>query len=115
VHYGTIVSGNQVIKSAAERENLSAKLGGVYCFEMEAAGLMNSFPCLVIRGICDYADSHKNKRWQAYAAATAAACAKEVLSVIPIIEVASSSPINTAITKKGHGRDIFLYPCLKLF
>jgi hypothetical protein len=115
VHYGTIASGNQVVKSAAERENLSAKLDGVYCFEMEAAGLMNSFPCLVIRGICDYADSHKNKRWQAYAAATAAACAKEVLSVIPIIEVASSPPINTAITKKGHGMDIFLCPCLKLF
>ncbi|CAN9403213.1 unnamed protein product [Alternaria alternata] len=51
----------------------SAELGGVLCFEMEAAGLMNSFPCLVIRGICDYADSHKNKRWQPYAAATAAA------------------------------------------
>jgi nucleoside phosphorylase len=115
MHYGTIASGNQVIKSAAERENLSAKLGGVYCFETEAAGLMCSFPCLVIHGICDYADSNKNKRWQAYAAATAAACAKEVLSVIPIIEVASSPPINTAITKKGHGRDIFLYPCLKLF
>lgn len=50
---------------------------------MEAAGLMNSFPCLVIRGICDYADSHKNDRWQRYAAATAAAYAKEFLSVVP--------------------------------
>jgi hypothetical protein len=50
---------------------------------MEAAGLMNDFPCLVIRGICDYADSHKNNTWQPYAAATAAAYAKEVLSVIP--------------------------------
>jgi hypothetical protein len=49
---------------------------------------MNSFPCLVVRGICDYADSHKNKKWQGYAAATAAACAKEVLSVIPTAEVA---------------------------
>jgi nucleoside phosphorylase len=46
-------------------------------------GLMDSFPCLVIRGICDYADSHKNKRWQPYAAATAAAYAKELLHVIP--------------------------------
>lgn len=34
------------------------------CFEMEAAGLMNSFPCLVIRVICDYADSNKNYRWK---------------------------------------------------
>jgi nucleoside phosphorylase len=50
---------------------------------MEAAGLMNSFPCLVIRGICDYADTHKNKRWQEYAAAMAAAYAKDLLSVIP--------------------------------
>jgi len=39
---------------------------------MEAAGLMDEFSCLVIRGICDYADLHKNKRWQPYAAATAA-------------------------------------------
>ena len=51
-------------------------------FEMEAAGLMNNFPCLVIRGICDYADSHKNDRWQPYAAATAAAYAKNLLYVI---------------------------------
>ena len=58
------------------------------CFEMEAAGLMNNFPCLVVRGICDYADSHKNKQWQPYAAATAAAYAKELLSVIPSAEVA---------------------------
>jgi nucleoside phosphorylase len=83
VHYGTIASGNQVIRDGVTRDQLSSELGGVLCFEMEAAGLMNNFPCLVIRGICDYADSHKNKRWQPYAAATAAACAKEVLSVIP--------------------------------
>ncbi|KAF2993765.1 hypothetical protein E8E13_001931 [Curvularia kusanoi] len=89
-HYGTIASGNQVIKNAAVRDKLSAELGGVLCYEMEAAGLMNSFPCLVVRGICDYADSHKNKRWQAYAAGTAAAYAKEVLSVIPPAEVAKS-------------------------
>lgn len=87
VHYGTIASGNQVIKNAIERDKISAQLGGVYCFDMEAAGLMNTFPCLVIRGICDYADSHNNKRWQAYAAGTAAAYAKELLSVIPAVEV----------------------------
>ena len=87
VHYGTIASGNQVMRDAAERDRVSSELGGVLCFEMEAAGLMNSFPCLVIRGICDYADSHKNKRWQPYAAGTAAAYAKEVLSVIPTADV----------------------------
>jgi nucleoside phosphorylase len=53
------------------------------CFEMEAAGLMNHFPCLVIRGISDYADSHKNDRWQRYASATAAAYTKELLAYVP--------------------------------
>ena len=83
IHYGLIASGNQVMKDGMERENLSAELGGVLCFEMEAAGLMNNFPCLVIRGICDYADSHKNDKWQPFAAASAAACAKEILSCVP--------------------------------
>ncbi|KAF2804367.1 purine and uridine phosphorylase [Mytilinidion resinicola] len=69
---------------------VSAEFGGVLCFEMEAAGLMNNFPCLVIRGICDYADSHKNKRWQPYAAGIAAAYAKEVLLVIPPADVAKT-------------------------
>jgi nucleoside phosphorylase len=50
---------------------------------MEAAGLMNSFPCLVVRGVCDYADSHKNDRWQRYAAATAAVYGKEFLGYVP--------------------------------
>nr|RBQ96757.1 hypothetical protein FVER53263_20545 [Fusarium verticillioides] len=64
-HYGVIASGNQVIKDGKTRERLSQEYGAL-CFEMEAAGLYN-FPCLVIRGICDYADSHKNKMWQEYA------------------------------------------------
>jgi len=101
VHYGTIASGNQVMRNAAERDRFSSELGGVLCFEMEAAGLINSFPCLVIRGICDYADSHKNKTWQAYAAGTSAACAKEVLSMIPTAEVANSRTAHD-ITREPH-------------
>jgi|SRR5690242_4275225 len=90
VHYGTIASGNQVIENAAERDKVSTELGGVLCFETEAAGLMNNFPCLVIRGISDYADSHKNDKWQAHAAGTATAYAKELLSVIPAAEVVNT-------------------------
>ena len=97
VHYGTIASGNQVIKDGVIRDKLSSELGGVLCFEMEAAGLMNNFPCLIIRGICDYADSHKNKKWQPYAAATAAACAKELLSLIPSAEVEETYPVQRSI------------------
>lgn len=101
VHYGTIASGNRVIRDGTTRDRVSLKLGGVLCFEMEAAGLMNSFPCLVIRGICDYADSHKNKSWQGYAAATAAAWAKEVLSVIPAIEVATTNSARSTMKTAG--------------
>jgi nucleoside phosphorylase len=52
IHYGTIASGNQVMKDGVTRDKISTELGGILCFEMEAAGLMNSFPSLVIRGIC---------------------------------------------------------------
>lgn len=100
-HYGTIASGNQLMRDATERDRLSSELGGVLCFEMEAAGLMNSFPCLVIRGICDYADSHKNKRWQAYAAGAAAVYAKELLSVIPPADVAKSRTVDEIIGEKN--------------
>jgi nucleoside phosphorylase len=89
-HYGTIGSTNTVVKDARLREELRRGLK-IICVEMEAAGLIDSFPCLVIRGICDYADSHKNEKWQPYAAATAAAYMKELLSVIPPTDVAKVS------------------------
>ena len=82
IHYGLIASANQLMKDAIARDALIEK-ADVLCFEMEAAGLMNSFPCVVIRGICDYSDTHKNDSWQGYAAATAAAYAKELLEIIP--------------------------------
>jgi hypothetical protein len=89
IHYGLIGSANQVMRHGATREKLRQEKG-ILCFEMEAAGLMDNFPCLVIRGICDYSDTHKNKRWQPYAAATAAAYAKELLEIIPAMQVRST-------------------------
>jgi len=86
IHYGLIGSANQVMRHGVTREKLRQERG-ILCFEMEAAGLMDNFPCLVIRGICDYSDTHKNKDWQPYAAATAAAYAKELLGVIPPAQV----------------------------
>jgi hypothetical protein len=85
-----------VIKDGALRDRLRKDLG-ILCVDMEAAGLMNEFPCLVIRGICDYADSHKNKRWQPYAAATAAAYAKELLSIILAQEVVAAPKAEEAL------------------
>ncbi|KAJ9491221.1 hypothetical protein VN97_g2007 [Penicillium thymicola] len=81
IHYGLIASANQLMKDALIRDKLAADMD-VLCFEMEAAGLMNNFPCLVIRGICDYSDTHKNKEWQGYAAMIAAAYAKDLLCLI---------------------------------
>jgi nucleoside phosphorylase len=97
VHYGMIALGNQVIRSAAERDQVSAAFSSVLCFEIEAAGLINNFLCLVIRGICDYTDLHKNKRWQLYAAVIAAAYTKEVLLVIPAAEVVKAQTADEAM------------------
>lgn len=85
VHYGAIASGNGVVKDALFADDVRRK-HGILCFEMEAAGLDN-FPCLVIRGISDYADTHKNDDWHAYAASTAAAYAKELLRMVPLTAI----------------------------
>ncbi|KAI3339188.1 ankyrin repeat protein [Ustulina deusta] len=82
VHYGLIASGNQLMKDALRRDELANKKK-VLCFEMEAAGLMDDFPCLVVRGIWNYSDTHTNDEWQSYAALVAAAYAKELLKRIP--------------------------------
>ncbi|XHG00593.1 hypothetical protein AWENTII_004026 [Aspergillus wentii] len=91
IHYGLVASGNQVMKHGQTRDKL-AQEHGILCFEMEAAGLMDHFPCLVIRGICDYSDSHKNKQWQGYAAMVAAAYAKELLSETSVTETEKCKP-----------------------
>ncbi|CAF9916397.1 MAG: hypothetical protein GOMPHAMPRED_000985 [Gomphillus americanus] len=82
IHYGPIGSGNQVVKNREVRDRLAKTLGNL-CFEMEAAGIMDCFPALVIRGICDYCDSYKTKDFQPYAALAAAAFAKELLESLP--------------------------------
>ncbi len=108
VHYGLIASGNNVVKDAKQRDNLNKSLGGnVLCIEMEAAGLMDDFPCIVIRGICNYADSRKNKNWQEYAAATAAGCAKELLECVQPGDVHRERPVKDILDK---GNFIILKP-----
>ncbi|OOQ88032.1 hypothetical protein PEBR_14662 [Penicillium brasilianum] len=97
IHYGLIASANQLMKDARIRDRLAADKD-VLCFEMSAAGLMNSFPCLVIRGICDYSDSHSNKEWQGYAAMVAAAYAKDLLSRIPTNRVAAEKRIGDILS-----------------
>lgn len=100
IHYGLIASGNHVVKSAHLRDRLGDRYN-ILCFEMEAAGVMNSIQCLVIRGICDYADSHRNKIWQEYASATAAAYAKLLLSFLKPSSVSTLQRLASAIEKSG--------------
>lgn len=86
IHFGNVASSNQLQISAQERDRIYREHEAI-CFEMEAAGVMEEHPCIVIRGTCDYSDSHKNKGWQDYAAATAAAYAKGLLSMLPAMKV----------------------------
>lgn len=100
VHYGAIASGNQVVKSAVARDQ-HAKEFQVICFEMEAAGLMDLLPCIPIRGICDYSDTHKNKSWQKYASLTAASFTRDMIEHLPVdgsIEDAVSQPNDQTTT-----------------
>jgi nucleoside phosphorylase len=83
IHYGLIGSANNLIEHGATREKFRQE-EGILCFETEAAGLMNNFECVVIRGISHYSDSHGNDVWLPYAAAAAAAYAKELLETLPV-------------------------------
>jgi nucleoside phosphorylase len=104
IHYGLIASGDRVMRSANKRSATVQDVGDILCFEMEAAGLMTEFSCIVIRGISDYADSHKNDEWQHYAAAAAAACLKELLGYVKAEgSTAGESSVDTG-SNSGEGQ-----------
>ncbi|KAK6542714.1 hypothetical protein TWF694_006657 [Orbilia ellipsospora] len=99
IHYGLIGSANTLMKDAKIRDYL-ANEKEIMCFEMEAAGLMNTYPCLVIRGICDYSDTHKNDIWQNYAAMTAAVYTKELLKEIAPTQLDTLTSVDLEDIKK---------------
>jgi nucleoside phosphorylase len=81
-----MASVSELMKNPHIRDQVGSQLG-VLCFEMEAAGLMNNLPCVVIKGICDYADSHakgSSKLWKLYAARAAAEYAKDLLNFVTV-------------------------------
>ncbi|TDZ21420.1 hypothetical protein Cob_v005523 [Colletotrichum orbiculare MAFF 240422] len=78
VWYGPIGSGEKLMRNRRRRDELR-RAYDVIGLEMEAAGIMNRIPVGVVRGVCDYGDEHKNKEWQSFAAAMAAAFAKAIL------------------------------------
>ncbi|XXH00983.1 hypothetical protein Hte_007334 [Hypoxylon texense] len=91
IHYGLIAFTSSPIKDKATRDNLDSSLSShrLLCIDTSASDLMTNFPCIIIRGICDYADGQRAacKGWQEPAAATSAAFAKEVLSILPETEI----------------------------
>jgi nucleoside phosphorylase len=109
IHYGIIASGEQVVKDPSVRDHLRKSYGAL-CVEMEAAGVLHIVPCLVIRGICDYADSHKNNDWHNYAAMTAAAYAKELLTYVSSGDVASVQPLQETLSELYYPRMLEMPP-----
>ncbi|KAL7904195.1 nucleoside phosphorylase domain-containing protein [Trichoderma velutinum] len=107
IHYGAIASGDQLIINAVIRDEV-AEQKGVLCFEKEAAGIVNNYPCLVVRGISNYSDTHKNKKWEGYAGMVASAYAKNLLHeirfedveaeqrILDLVKPASAPKYNTA-------------------
>lgn len=103
VFIGRVASADTVMKSGDHRDRI-AKQYNVIAFEMEGAGLWDECPCIVVKGICDYADSHKNKIWQPFAAATAAAAVKAILARYNIedhtqLSTSSAGEIEMSLTR----------------
>lgn len=80
VHFGRFGCGNAVIKAASSRDTI-ASMDHLLAFEMEGAGIWAQLPCLIVKGVSDYADSHKVKTWQSFAANTAAAAVKSITTI----------------------------------
>jgi nucleoside phosphorylase len=87
VFTGPIASANILQKNPKARDKLREKFG-VKAIEMEASGIADAtwthkVGYLVVRGICDYCDSHKNDNWQQYAAVVAAAYTRALIESMP--------------------------------
>ncbi|KAG8674165.1 hypothetical protein FPOAC2_00166 [Fusarium poae] len=78
IHFGPVGSGDMVMQCRTHRDTL-AKEKGIIAFDMEGVGTSMHQACLFVKGISDYADSHKNKDWQEHASLAAAACAKAII------------------------------------
>ncbi|KAL8298826.1 hypothetical protein RB597_007446 [Gaeumannomyces tritici] len=99
VFVGCVGSGDSVLKSSKHRDDIVRKNPRILAFEMEGAGAWDRGACLVIKGVCDYADSHKSKSWQDFAAARAASVAKALLERLPLFEV-----VDSPSTRHSHTR-----------
>ncbi|KAK3935015.1 nucleoside phosphorylase domain-containing protein [Diplogelasinospora grovesii] len=107
IFIGRIASGDTVMKSGEHRDQI-AKQQSVIAFEMEGAGAWDEIPCIAVKGICDYADSHKHKAWQPFAAATAAAVMRAVLERYTLTDNPESATRSTGKRFQPSGLE---FPC----
>jgi nucleoside phosphorylase len=89
IHYGPIGSSNALLKDPEIRDALRDKFG-VRAIEMEASGIADGtwtagLGYIIIRGISDYCDQHKNDVWQGYAAVAAAGYARALIESFTVI------------------------------
>lgn len=106
IFIGRFASADTVMKSGDHRDQI-AKQYNIIAFEMEGAGLWDECPCIVVKGICDYSDSHKNKIWQPFAAATAAAAVKAMLARYTVadhdhLSTSSTTGIENVTSSNNH-------------
>lgn len=66
------------MKSGQHRD-IIASWENVISFEIESVGALDYLLCVIIKGVCDYANSHKSDNWHTYAAVTAAAVLNALL------------------------------------
>ncbi|KAF4942093.1 hypothetical protein CGCF245_v000984 [Colletotrichum fructicola] len=97
VFLGTVGSGDTVMKSGEHRD-MMAQQHGIIAFEMEGAGVWDEIPCIIVKSVCDYADSHKNKKWQGFAAMAAASATKAVLNMYNFATAPTASIVPTIPT-----------------
>ena len=93
VHYGLVARANRLMDSADLRDKLSMEQN-ILCFDMDVEEMIQQFPFLVVRGICDYSDSHQKGEWHGYAALMAAAYARDVLLQLRSHRFAAENPLN---------------------
>ena len=111
IHVGRMASGDSHMVSHHHRDKL-AKEWDVLGFEMEGMGAWGP-KTLVIKGVCDYADEHTNKRWQKHAAAAAAACTKALLEEWGCLQGTGGSRTNMASKSEsnvGNGKPAMQIP-----
>lgn len=109
VFLGTIASADRVLKNPILRDSLRDQYG-VKAIELEGSGVTDAtwrleHSYLVVRGICDYCDTHQNDVWQEYAAAVAAAYTRGLLATLAAetetLTTDSDRPAQTVCDMRG--------------